>query len=362
MVKIIRCVLFFSFALFLSCSTLQHDRVYTGATKQDTQETVEQIEKNLVGIYAKLDSSGNLSTEIEKLEKVKKDLNNLLATPSTDFVYLAKVYALYADYHLVRGEKKLAKKMLKIAQGYSSYEEYVQLVTARLILKDEDRKSYLADTLKNSPTSYRLMCELGSTYYLIEDYTNALVFFDAALDFLPEEYSLRFSEKREYCRRFYKIGNNVKKETARILERDKIFLLDMTTLTQENTHDLDFITGTNTWKSSLLAERLKAAGWYAPDANITKDFVTRKDAALFLWHLLVGNKSEMLTRYSRKYSQSNSSSPISDVNMDGLYFDAILGTVEEFIIPLADGTKFEPNKNVAGLEFYNWLKTVEDVR
>lgn len=354
--------MFFVSLFFYSCSTLKQDTIYSATAKKDAAKTVEQIEKDIVKQYAESNSGGNSREGLEAQVKIKNDLDTLLATPSTDSRYLAKLYALYADYFLLKRDKSSAKKMLKIAESNNPYEEYVCLVTARLISKNEERRDYLAGIIKTDSTLYRLICELGYVYYLLENYTDALVGFDASLDFLPEEYTLLYGEKRDYCRKFYKVDNDIKKETALILERNKIFLSDMAALTQDNTYLLDFITGTNFWKPVMLAERLKAAGWYAPETDTAKDYTRRKDAALFLWHLIAGNDTEMLSKYSFKYSRTDKKSPIKDIEMDGIYFDSILGVVEEDIIPLVDGIKFNPNGFVSGLEFYNWLKTAEAIK
>ena len=354
--------IFFISLFFYSCSTLKQDTVYSITAQKDSVKTVEQIEKDIVKQYAENNSAGNSRGGLEAQLKIKNDLDTLLAVPSTDSAYLAKIYALYADYFLLKRDKSSAKKMLKIAESNNPYEEYVRLVTARLIFKNEERRDYLAGIIKKEPTSYRLICELGYVYYMLESYTEALVGFDASLDFLPEEYTVLYGEKRDYCRKFYKVDNDIKKETALILERNKIFLSDMAALTQDNTHFLDFITGTNFWKPAMLAERLKAAGWYAPETDTAKDYTRRKDAALFLWHLIAGNDTEMLSRYSFKYSGTGKKSPIKDIEMDGIYFDSVLGVVEEDIIPLVDGLKFNPDGFVGGLEFYNWLKAVEAIK
>ncbi|AGT45191.1 hypothetical protein [Treponema pedis] len=342
---------------FFSCSTMKQtqDAIYSGSTKTDNILIIEQIEKDIIKQYAEIKSGGN--TDLSA--KIKADLDILLAVPSTDSEYKAKLYALYADYFILKKDKSAAKKMLKNAENNNPYEEYVHLAASRLILKNEERKHYLENAINQKSNSYRLICELGFVFYLMEDYTNALVNFDASLDFLPEEYTLLYGAERDYCRKFYKVDSDIKKETARILERSKILLSDMTALTQGETNALDFITGTNAWKVLMLAERLKAAGWYAADADIAKDYARRKDAALFLWHLIAGNDTELLSKYSRKYSGKKS--PVKDVDSDGIYFDSVLGTVEEDVIPLVDGNKFNPEGFVSGLEFYNWLKKAEDL-
>ncbi|UTC68294.1 MULTISPECIES: hypothetical protein [unclassified Treponema] len=343
-----------AFVLFVSCSTMQKDSIYSTTSSRDNIRNIENIEVNIVKQYRE--------SSQEKIDQIKKDLNNLLAVPSSDRSYLSLVYALYADYFLLGRDRTSAKRMLKTAESYNPHEEYVQLVKSRLIEKTEDRKDYLISMIKLNPTAYRLQSELGFVYYLLKDYTNALVAFDASLDFLNEEYSLLYGEKREYCRKFYKVDSDLKKTTAQILTQSKISLIDMATLTQDNTHALDSITGTAFWRPAMLADRLKAAGWYDDSVSLSNGKAKRRDAALFLWHLLIGNDNEALTQYSRQYVYSGKPSPIQDVAIDGVFFDAIIGTVEEDIIPLIDGRLFVPDGDVSGLDFYEWLKKADALR
>ncbi|UTC78319.1 hypothetical protein E4O04_10015 [Treponema sp. OMZ 799] len=340
--------------LFVSCSTMQKDSIYSTTSSQDNIRNIENIEVNIVRQYRENNQ--------EKILQIKQDLNSLLAVPSSDRSYLALVYALYSDYFLLVRDRSSAKRMLKTAESYNPHEEYVHLVKSRLTEGLEDKRDYLISMIKLNPRAYRLQSELGFVYYLLEDYTRALVAFDASLDFLHEEYGLLYGEKREYCRKFYRVDSDLKNSTAQILTKTKISLIDMTTLTQDNTHALDAITGTAFWRPAMLADRLKAAGWYDDSVNLSKGTATRKDAALFLWHLLIGNDNEALTQYSRQYVYSGKSSPIQDVAIDGVFFDAIIGTVEEDVIPLVDGRLFLPEGEVSGLDFYEWLKKADALR
>ena len=90
------------------------------------------------------------------------------------------------------------------------------------------------------------------------------------------------STKNQPFLQLNKTDKNLKKETAQIISQNVLLLTDMAALAQDNTNALDFITGTARRQSTRLAERLKADGWYAPDANLTQDTAKRKDAALAL--------------------------------------------------------------------------------
>ncbi len=337
-----------------SCSTLgKEDKVYSSKTVIDNIRTAEQIEKEIIAQYKEKNAV--------KIAKIKKDLDKLIKQESSDFDFLATVNALYADYFLLTQNRLNAKKRLDTAKTYSE-NELVIAVSARLIKTTEERISFLKNHIEKNTNYYRLKAELGNAYYEAEDYTNALVAFDAALDFLPEEYTKLYSGKREFCKNFYKVDSDINRSSAEILKKDKILLYEMTALTQDNTTALDFITGTEKWKPLMLAEKLKANGWYADAGDLKREHADRQSVALFLWHLIAGNNTEKLSKYSRRYEARGGKSPIKDVELDGVYFDAILGTVEEDIIPLIDGLEFKPTHPVSGLEFYNWLKKADSVR
>ncbi len=344
------CVLIFS-----SCSTLgRDDNIYSTTTAKDNVKNIDEIERAIIVQYKEYDA--------KKLADIKIELDKLIAKESADFNFLAKVHSLYADYYLLNRSKRRAGKMLEKAKYYNPNNELVLILNSRFMDELEEKIEYLEKIKETNPDYYRVKAELGFLYYENKEYTKALVAFDSALDFLPEEYRTLYQEKREYCKKFYNVDSEIETSSTEILNKDKIYLYEMTQLSQDNTNSLDFITGTAKWKPMMLAEKLKANNWYADSVDLEDGYVYRKDAALFLWHLIVGNDTRKLSKYSRRYEKRGGRSPISDVALDGVYFDSILGTVEEDIIPLIDGVRFEPNKYVSGLDFYNWLKKADKIK
>lgn len=154
--------------------------------------------------------------------------------------------------------------------------------------KTDEKRNFLESALKHNPDFYRLKAELASLYFSEENYTSALAAFDTSLDFLPEEYTELYAEQRQQGAKFHELGGSVHKDSARIIEQDAIRLSDMTALTQDNSHALDFMTGTERRAVKPLAEQLKIEGWYAPDADLGAGNAKHKDAALFLWHMIAG--------------------------------------------------------------------------
>ena len=88
--KIEKTVFWFLLCVLSSCSTIQKDLIYTSSAKTDNIRAAEEIEKALVKQGGLGDRAG--------LEKIKKDLDALLSSPSSDSGYLAFVYALYGPF------------------------------------------------------------------------------------------------------------------------------------------------------------------------------------------------------------------------------------------------------------------------
>jgi len=337
-----------------SCASVQTDIRYSGDAGAMREKTLETLEAAIV--------SQRIQYSSEQVKRIQADIEALLREPSTDSSYLARLYAFSADVYLLQRQPNEARKRLTSAKQQNEYDEYVQLVSARLIPDQEKRRAYLEERLAQNPTYYRLKAELGGLYFAVQNYRNALAAFDASLSFLPTEYQRLYSERREQSLQLYTIdGASIRKSSEKILQTPQLSLVEMATLTQDSTNALDFITGTAEWKPPLLAEYLQKGGWYNPERDVLKDLASKKDAALFLWHLIVGNDETRLKRYTRYYT-SKRRLPIPDVMMDGVYFDAIVGTVEEDVVPLTDGKNFEPDKPVSGMEFYRWLLKADALR
>ena len=337
-----------------SCASIQTDIRYSGAVGSAREKALETLEAAIV--------LQRIQRNEEQLKRIRTDIESLLQEPSTDSSYLARLYALSAEVSLLQQQPNEARKRITAAKQQNEYDEYVQLVSARLISDPKKRKSYLEERLVQNPTYYRLQAELGSLYFAAKDYRNALAAFDASLSFLSAEYQRLYGEQREQSLQLYTLdGASIRKSSEKIVQSAHLSLVEMAILTQDSTNALDFITGTAEWKPPLLAEYLQKNGWYHPKQDVLKALCSKKDAALFLWCLIVGNDEIRLKKYTRYYTNKRRL-PIPDVLMDGVYFDAIVGTVEEDILPLSDGKNFEPDKPVSGMEFYRWLLKADALR
>ena len=347
-------ILLYGILCFAACTSLQTDMRYSGGAGAAREKTLETLEAAVV--------AQRIRYNADQLKRIQMDIEAFLREPSTDSSYLARLYALSADVALLQRRSNEARKRLAAAKQHNEYDEYAQLVSARLIANQEKRRAYLEERLVQNPSYYRLQAELGGLYFAAKDYRNALAAFDAALSFLPQEYQQLYGEQRAQSVQLYTLdGAATRKSSETILQANPLSLVEMATLTQNSTNAFDFITGASEWKPPMLAEYLQQSGWYHPDRDVLKDPTSKKDAALFLWRLLVGKDEARLKKYTRYYTNKRRL-PIPDVMMDGVYFDAIIGTVEEDVVPLTDGKNFEPDKPVSGMEFYRWLLKADALR
>lgn len=338
--------------ILTGCATLKDDVVIDSNLGVSSAPQLEQLEQDLVMQQAHYDEA--------EMKRIYEALATLQESPSTDSAYIARVSALTADYYLIAGNRSKAKTYAAQALKHNGIDEYALLAQAKCMQASE-ALDYTSAMVQRFPSYLRLTSYLGHLYYLNGDYAQSLAAFDTCLPFLPDAYKELYQQERNTAYQKYSVGTDVSGTTQRILEKDRILLLDMTTLANENTDAFNTITGNTHWKDSMLAERLKGAGWYRPEAQLQQDNATRKDAAIFLWHLLCGNDTSALSYYSNKY-RTRTKSPIVDVPLGTDYFDASLAMVEKNIIKLIDGKYFSPNKPVSGTDFLKWLQKAESLK
>lgn len=335
-----------------SCATLKDDVFIASNAAETAQPELGEIELKLV----KQLSSFNQS----EMQEIYHSLTALLAVPSTDRNYLARVNALTADYYILNKNQKRAKIYAEAALKQNNLDEYALLVNAKC-MKDTEALDYLSAMCDRFENSHRLSAYLGHLYYKAGEYNLAVAAFDKGLPFLDEVYVKAYSNERATAYKNYTLGDDFNETTALILTKENMPLIDMTTVTNENTDVFNVITGNARWKSSMIADRLRAAGWYRSDALLTTDNTTRKDTAIFLWHLICAENESKLNQYSNKY-RTRSRSPIADVPLGAEFFDAALAMIEYDIMQLVDGKYFSPDAPVSGAAFYTFLQKAENAR
>ena len=109
----------------ISCASIQTDIRYSGDAGAAREKTLATLEAAIVSQRIRYNS--------EQLKRIQSNIDAVLREPSTDSSYLARLYALSADVYLLQQQPNEARKRLTAAKQQNEYDEYVQLVSARLI-------------------------------------------------------------------------------------------------------------------------------------------------------------------------------------------------------------------------------------
>lgn len=333
-------------ALALSaCATVQRDVLYESSPEAEPLE--------LASIEAELARNRAVPGAADPRELGRR-LEALTAVPSSDSRRAARLYALAAEAALQAGDRGAAARLIERSKAAYGGDELAAVVASRLAGDLAGRRASLEGALSLADEGDRLRAELGSVLLSQGLYREALAAFDAALPRLGDDYRLLYGDERERAYALRDAAAEAPGGARERLGRQAIRLEEMADLAQAETNALDRITGGESWAAGILFERLKAAGWYLDAGAQGKAPATRKDAAAFLWALMARGDQRMAGRYSARYA-SRATSPVPDVAYGAPYFDAVLGVVEEGVMPLADGRSFDPDGPASGLDFYGWL-------
>lgn len=328
-----------------SCATVQRDVLYESAP--------EALPQELSAIEAELARNRAVPGAADPRELGRR-LATLSAAPSSDSRRAARLLALEAEAALQAGDRGTATRLLERSAAAYGGDELAAVVASRLLGDLTGRRAALERALGLADEGSRLRAELGSVLLAQGFYREALAAFDAALPRLGDDYRLLYGDERERAYALRDAGSEAPGDLRARLSRQAVRLEDMAALAQAETNALDWITGGEAWAAGTLFERLKAAGWYLEAGAAGKAPATRKDAAVFLWALMARGDRRMAGRYSARYA-ARATSPVPDVAYGSPYFDAVLGVVEEGVMPLADGRSFNPDEPASGLDFYGWL-------
>lgn len=328
-----------------SCATVQRDVLYESAPDAEPLE--------LSAIEAELARNRAVPGAADP-RALGRRLAALSAAPSSDSRRSARLLALEAEASLQSGDRGAASRLLERSGAAYGGDELAAVVASRLVGDLAGRRAALERALGLADEGARLRAELGSVLLAQGLYREALAAFDAALPRLGDDYRLLYGDERERAYALRDATAEAPGDVRARLGRQAIRLDEMAALAQAETNALDRITGGETWAAGILVERLKAAGWYLEAGAPGKAPATRKDAVAFLWALMARGDRRMAGRYSDRYA-ARATSPVPDVAYDAPYFDAVLGVVEEGVMPLADGRSFHPDEPASGLDFYGWL-------
>ena len=328
-----------------SCASVQRDVLYDAPGGEEPAE-LAGLESALVRSRAVAGSSD--------LQGARRRLAELASVPSSDSQRMARILSLSAEAALQAGDKAAAARLRAQSQAAWSGDEFAVVVRSRLAGNLDERLAILEQAAAGNVGAYRVKAELGSALLARGRTREALAAFDASLPFLDDAWGLLYGDERARAWALRDAEVAPGSDSAAYLGREPIQLVGMAVLAQAETNALDRITGDANWAPGVLYERLKASNWYADPAAPPRAPATRKDAALFLWMLMTRGEPKVALRYTARYA-ARATSPVPDVTYGSPYFDAVLGVVEEGVMSLVDGVRFDPDTSVSGLDFYGWL-------
>ena len=303
-----------SFCL-ISCASLQQD-VHTYTEVNNFIYTSIEIYENQ---FIQIDAKYHLE------EKAPVEEINTLLTDITSYRNSTNVTEPFLQARLRAFEGLLNKMLNKNHEAQTCWQEahalqkgdsYEQLLESRLIKNQEEALLQIEGVLTYDPKNAVLLLEKGKLFYRLQKYDQAVAAMDNA-------FILFDSEGLPDYREIYSPLRN-------------------------NAWDLNKLSSVP--QSSILN------GVTLPDP------LTRRFCASFIWNAWVRKNGnlKMFTRYSDKYKKSGrTKSPVADVPLDDVDFDAILGVIENEFMELPDGRNFYPDEEVTSVQFLTWIKNAD---
>jgi tetratricopeptide (TPR) repeat protein len=357
-----------SLLVLAGCQSLQKDLLYTSSADQASLAALADIIVPL-DKEAPRSAVGAARTRLTELEK----------TNVKDRDFEGRVAAWSGRLFLLEGKPKDAAAQLKKAETFNPGSIEGWVLAIRIEGDPEKRKVLCENALAEarggfSGPSEELNIELGRTLMDMKMYREAAAAFDSAFPHLRPVYRNTYGEIRNTAWQLRNLEAGTAPKTAEISQKSSITWDDAIELSKTETDLLRFISGGRNLSSAelfaLLTERSiipqgqdLAANSFATGTNSGRsDTLLRSGAAWYLWRLWAENRADtsLLTRYSSRYRNQGRpvQSPIPDLSVNSVFFDAVLGCIEREFMSLWDGKNFQGNKTVGGAEFLLMLKKV----
>lgn len=359
---------------FFSCKTMQEDILVTTEENSSTTVALSEIEDSFIQIDTKcyLDKKADSSEVNSLISEIQVQTNESLKEPEL----VARLYAFEGLLEQLIGKTKKAMDSLEKAKQFHANDIYVMLLDVRVLKTNEEKLARLDELLSVNSDSGILLLEKGKILFDCGKYKDSVAAIDNALISLDREekdiFRAEYTTLRNNAWDLYSLNaeeTNVAQNKEIPLTK-KITLDDALSLTQEQTSLLESFTGGQLMSVKDLKNRLIKANYFSAARDkddelksslelIQSSSMNRILCARLLWTLYIQKNSSasMLTKYSDRYGKkANAKSPVPDVELNNLDFDAVLGTVENEIIDLPDGIHFQPEAEVTAMEYIKWLQ------
>ena len=345
-----------------SCASLQQD-VYTSSIDNVyIYNSIEIYEHQFIAIDERFHT--NPETASSDISSLLSEISLYKTTTNVSEPYLiARLRAFEGLLYKMSGNSREAEAAFQQAKNLQKGDNYVQLLGSRLEKTPEKSLEYVDSILAIDKNNAVILLEKGKLLYRTKKYKEAIALIDKAFILFDNEglkdYRTVYNPLRTYIWDLSKISDS--EADGGLSEKNLLAglsLESMVELTLSNTKLLDsFKSGRNTSAKNLIPQLEKRN--YISSDMLTAPVITRRLCARFIWNTYVrknGNLND-LTRYSEKYKKSGrTKSPVQDIFIDDVDFDAILGVIENELMELPDGRNFKPEEAVTNMQFITWIK------
>ena len=369
--KLIFLFVFIPFVV-LSCSSLQEDVLVNSendAVVFSETSAYEELFRDFDS--ALLNGSVVSMKEMDRfITGIEKQISN-----HTEPAVAGRLQALEGLVLLLQKRNKKALELYNSAKSLQSGDVYVLLLNSRLMQNAENSLTEIDEYLLFDYDNPVFLLEKGILLNKLGKYAQAVANFDNSFLIFDNQNNFFYREKygliRDNAWKYYSAGADSSTQNL----SESLSCEGMISLTVENTNLLSDFLQDSKFSLSDLLKKLENSGYFTAVGDgsdnsfsskelINSSEITRTLCARFLWNLYINESGNIKLRnaYSARYSRMKESfSPIEDVPLNSIDFDACVGVVEKEIMNLTDGRLFEGDTSVSAIDFLEYVKNLEKV-
>ncbi|MCR5494400.1 MAG: hypothetical protein K6F15_02080 [Treponema sp.] len=369
--KKILCIIIALTSLFTSCvTTLQQDVLQTSNLNKELRQEIAIYEDRFILIDAEFLKSAKI--DAEEVESFHQDIADKASQSHLEPIVKAHITAIDGLLYLLEGKKKKAENAYMDAKAVTGGDDYVMLLASKLQKTEKDSLSFCDEILSVDANNSIITMAKGVLLYNAGEYDKAVALIDQAFIQFDNQgrnnYRTVYNDFRDKVWTLYSTGISSEKGsedlTKELSKEDMVFLAyakssaltDLTRGTKLNKNQLyNKVFAAGLFNAAKDSENLQNSAALITDSQS----INRLACARFLWNLYVLNKGnpQLASRYTSRYSKiPNAKSPVSDIEIQNLDFDAVLGVVDNEIMNLPDGKNFKPSDKVRILDYLTFLK------
>lgn len=369
--KKILCIIVALTSLFTSCvTTLQQDVLQTSNLNKELRQEIAIYEDRFILIDAEFLKSAKI--DAEEVESFHQDIAEKASQSHLEPIVKAHITAIDGLLYLLEGKKKKAENAYMDAKAVTGGDDYVMLLASKLQKTEKDSLSFCDEILSVDANNSIITMAKGVLLYNAGEYDKAVALIDQAFIQFDNQgrnnYRTVYNDFRDKVWTLYSTGISSEKGsedlTKELSKEDMVFLAyakssaltDLTRGTKLNKNQLyNKVFAAGLFNAAKDSENLQNSAALITDSQS----INRLACARFLWNLYVLNKGnpQLASRYTSRYSKiPNAKSPVSDIEIQNLDFDAVLGVVDNEIMNLPDGKNFKPSDKVRILDYLTFLK------